>query len=277
MRAAFYTCVLSLCAMVFATDARAAFISYSADIFSSAHADSETSLEGDFVIPFSGLEFLTLPRFDATQGTLLGVQLGLQSSFSASLRGSDFDTESESFFPFFFTSNDALASARTNWGMEVNVFDPGTNVVMNRTMADDCYRYEEDFISGPDNDNLGCVFETSQGGDFNWDFPVFNFALTDFIGADPLNFYTFLSGETFGFCDDDDDGDSCFVSSSVSWSGNLTVTYEYQTPGDPGDPNDPNDPGVPLSEPGTFGVLAGGLALLALQRRRIRALRQPAN
>ncbi len=278
MRAAFYTCVLSLCAMAVATDARAALISYSADMGGSVHGDSEQPLEGEFVIPFSLAQFFTLPRFDASLGSLLGVQMRLESQFNARLGGSDLDLEAESFFPFFFTSNDASVSARTNWGMEVNVFDPGFNVVMNRTMADSCSRSEESIISGPDNDNIGCNIEVTQSDDFNWDFPTLSFALTDFVGADPLNFYTFISGETFGFCDNDDEGDLCGVSSSVLWSGDVTVTYEYQAPTGPGggDPGDPGDPGVPVSEPGTLGVLAAGVVLLVLQRRR-RPRRQPAN
>jgi hypothetical protein len=274
MRAAFYTCVLSLCAMAFATDARAAFISYSAEVNGSANDGLTDSVTGEFLVPFSSLEFLTLPRFNAALGTLQGVQLSLASTFSARLGGNDLDLESESFFPFFFTSNDAGLSARLNWGMEVNVFDPGVNVIMNRTMADDCYRYEEDFISGPDNDNIGCNIEVYSADDFNWDFPVFNFALADFIGLDPLNFYTLTTAELFGACDSDDDGDTCGVSASILWSGDLTVTYQYLAPTGPGDPG---DPGVPLSEPGTLGVLAAGLALLVLQRRRIRVRRQPAN
>jgi hypothetical protein len=279
MRAAFYTCVLSLCAMAFATDARAALISHTTDFTAAGHGDSEAGFNGEYLFPFSEVQFHTLERFDPTQGTLLGVQLGLRSDFSARLNGNDFDSEAESFLPFFFTSNDASVSGRTNWGMELNLFDPGTNVVMNRTMADQCSRFEEDIVSGPDNDNTACLFETTQSGDFDWDFSLIGFTLADFIGADPLNFYTFVSGETFGFCDNDDDGDVCGVSSSILWSGDLTVTYEFLAPNptDPTDPNDPNDPGVPVTEPGTFGVLAAGLALLALQRRRTRVRAQPAN
>jgi hypothetical protein len=281
MRAAFYPCVLSLCAMAFATDARAAFISYSAEVNGGAHDDLTGSLTGEFVVPFSGLDFGTLRRFDAALGTLQGVQLRLESTFSAHLRGSDLDLEAESFFPFFFTSNDASLSARMNWGMELNVFDPGTTVIMNRTMADSCSRFEEDIISGPDNDNIGCNFEVTQSGAFNWDFPAFSFPLASFIGADPLNFYTRTTGEAFGVCDFDDDGDLCGLSASVLWSGDLIVTYEYLAPdpggggGGPGGPGDPGNPGVPVSEPGTLGVLAAGLALLVLQRRRTRRMRQP--
>jgi hypothetical protein len=269
MRAAFYTCVLSLCAMAFAADARAALISYSAEVNGSANDGLTDSVSGEFLVPFSSLEFLTLPRFDAALGTLQAVQLSLESSFSARLSGNDLDLESESFFPFFFTSNDAGLGARLNWGMEVNVFDPGTTVIMNRTMADDCYRYEEDFISGPDNDNIGCNIEATSGDAFNWDFPVFNFPLADFIGLDPLNFYTRTTAELFGACDSDDDGDVCGISASVLWSGDLTVTYEFLAPNPGGGPGDPGDPGVPLSEPGTLGVLAAGLFVLVLQRRRI--------
>jgi hypothetical protein len=252
---------------------RAAVISFAVD-FDQQSGGGIDSTGGEFVDNFGDLDFIALPRFDALLGTLQNVSLVLNSSFGLQLSGRALDLDAESFIPFLLRHNDTNLAARATASMLVRLFDPdGSNVVMNRTVADSCQDSISQIIGGPDNGFAGCALALgspfgylSDAGAFNWEFPAHSFGLADFQGADPINLYAQSIGSVFGFCDDDDVGDHCQGSARLNWSGAITVTYDYLAR----EIEDGGGNGTSVPEPSTLALLGSALLGVALRRRRCR-------
>lgn len=220
----------------------------------------------------SDVQFLELPRFDPTLGTLEDVEIQFQSDYVVFMLLQAFDGRPEATFipvpPFVINAhNDAGIDVSVEGSLRVQLFDPSssTTTLNFPSVNGFCYELISDAVDASCLDN---VFSPST---YDALMPLGALGLLDFVGTDPINLLTALNGTFSGVCDSDDVGDECELGVRITWSGLVGVTYTYGIDGG-GDPPGGGDDGNSVPEPTTL-VLFGLAGLgLALSRRRSKAL-----
>lgn len=236
-------------------------------IFYSTPFIVEDASSGPVVDSFSGtlsdVQFLELPRFDPALGTLEGVEIQVQSDYQIFIRERASDDVVEVGIIFIdVPHNDAGIDASVQGSLRVQLQDPfGIATPFNFPSANTfCYTS----IAAP----VSCNKELL-GSPSTYDalLPLGALGLLDFVGSDPINLFTLLNGTFSGVCDGDDEGDECVLGVAISWSGLVGVTYTYGIDGG-GDPPWGGGGGNTVPEPDSNLLIAIGLVLLALLRRR---------
>lgn len=236
------------------------------------------NVEGNFGATLRSVSLLSLPRFDASLGTLTGVQIGFDTRYDAFLQLSADDTRVESDFsplPPFITGdrNDSLVGATLAADFELSLFDPAGGSGRRSLSLDGGCGVR---LSGDEAyDSTACTDFQLQNGSFGGSFALGALALSQFIGFDPINLSAFIDGRLTGVCDSDDAGDICTVREALlGWTGTVQVTYTYDTPppgGGTGGGDGGTGGGTPgagtVPEPATGVLTATALAALALRRR----------
>ncbi len=234
-------------------------------------------VEGSFGATLRSLALAALPRFDATLGTLTGVQIDFDTRYYSYLQVTADDTrveaDSSPLPPFIGNDrNDSLIGATLSADFELSLFDPagGTG---RRSISYDAGCGVR--LSGDEAyDSTACSDFNLVNGSFNGSLGLGALALSQFIGADPLNLSAFIDGRLTGLCDSDDRGDLCVVKEALlGWAGTVQVSYTYDTapPGGGGGAGEGGTGGGtgggPVPEPGTGALAATALAVLAFRRR----------
>ncbi len=159
--------------------------------------------------------------------------------------------------------NDAGIDASVEGSLRIQLFDPSSSITtLNFPLVNGfCYKLisEAEAVSCFDN-----VFSSST---YNALMPLGALGLVDFVGTDPINLFTALNGTFSGVCDSDDLADECQLSVRIDWLGLVGVTYTYGI-GGRGDPPGGGGGGNTVPEPDSNLLIAIGLVLLALLRRR---------
>jgi hypothetical protein len=217
---------------------------------------------------------LSLPRFDATLGTLQSVSLDFESTWFLRMQANASDTNSEVEFGFPpFRVNDAHQTTEAISLLQVRLNDPASATrtfftpLIEASCSDTSTGSLIEFLTA------GCRANNTSSGFFSGS--LLGPALSSFIGTDPLDLFVGMSSTaTMVDCDDDDDdgGDRCSSDSSTSWEGSVRVAYSYlpfeEPPGNGGsDPGHGGDP-TPVSEPDTLPLLAAALLLMGLGAAR---------
>lgn len=259
------------------TSATVLFYSTPFSVTDSIVSDVGASFSGTL----SGSQPLALPRFDPIFGTLQAVEIGFQSDYEIKLYVGAHDDDPETFLSIH-TRIDAGIDASVDGSLRVQLQDPSSSsTILNfPSVNGSCYEQQ----TGPLLDGYISCHDYASSGSSTYDalMPLGALGLTDFVGTDPINLFTALNGTFSGTCDSDD-GDSgehdyCeILQASIDWSGLVGVTYTYAIDGGGGDPtggggSDGGSHMVP--EPGTNLLIAIGLSLLALLRRRPAAMKR---
>lgn len=177
---------------------------------------------------------LSLDRFDAALGTLLGVAIWFESDWSLTSTIHAYDTR--------FGTSTASGFGKSVSNLQVRLIDPSLEVVWNNeTIVVNC------------KDNPECQASDSASGAFDGSFDLGGFGLSDFIGSDLLDFRIvrtlradLLNCGAF---------DSCWQKNSGNaWTGSVNVEYSYST----------------VPEPATMALMGIGLAGLGAGRLRKR-------
>ncbi|MDP1645792.1 MAG: choice-of-anchor E domain-containing protein [Thiobacillus sp.] len=221
-------------------------------------------VEGSFSGTLSASQLLELPRFDPTLGTLQGVEIEFQSNYEVFILGEARDTRGEFVFFPFGESNDAGIDASVEGSLRVQLFDPSSSTTTLNIPSVNAFCYESISVAEP----VLCLAQTSSTANaYNALMPLGALGLLDFVGADPINLFTSLGGTFFGTCDGDDLADECALQVRINWFGLVGVTYTYGIDGG-GDPPGGGGGGNTVPEPDSNLLIAIGLVLLALLRRR---------
>lgn len=250
----------------------AAVLTHSTAFVGDARYDG--NVEGSFGATLRAVSLMSLPRFDATLGTLTGVQIGFDTRYDAFLQLTANDTRVESDFsplPPFITGdrNDSLVGATLAADFQLSLFDPAGGSGRRSLSLDGGCGVR---LSGDEAyDSTACTDFQLQNGSFDGSFALGALALSQFIGFDPINLSAFIDGRLTGTCDNDDAGDICTVREALlGWTGTVQVTYTYDTP-PPGGGDGGTGGGTPgggtVPEPATGVLTATALAALALRRR----------
>jgi hypothetical protein len=239
----------------------------------------EGTVEGSFGATLRAVSLMSLPRFDATLGTLTGVQIGFDTRYDAFLQLTANDTRVESDFtplPPFITGerNDSLVGATLAAAFQLSLFDPAGGSGRRSLSLDGGCGVR---LSGDEAyDSTACTDFQLQNGSFAGSLALGALALSQFIGFDPINLSAFIDGRLSGVCDSDDGGDICTVREALlGWTGTVQVTYTYDTPppggggtgGGEGGTGGGGTGGGTVPEPATGVLTATALAALALRRR----------
>ena len=227
---------------------------------------------------------LSLPRFDATLGTLQSVSLDFESTWFLGVHANASDTDSEVVFGFPpFRVNDAHQTTEGISLLQVRLNDPASATrsfftpLVEASCTDSSTGNLFEFLTA------GCRGDATSNGVFSGS--LLGPALTSFIGTDPLDLFVGMSSTTTMVeCDDDDDdgGDRCSSDASTSWEGAVRLVYTYQPfdvpPGNGGGGGDPGTgPGgnpVAVPEPDTLPLMALSLMVMGLfATRRARPIR----
>jgi hypothetical protein len=254
--------------LVSAQSASAALITYSADFSVGGFVccDSEggpVQYTGETSFNSSQTVGAALQRFDATLGTLTGVEISLASAHRRTVQLQAVDDD----FNFDFPPYDASAEFSLVEVLQVRRTDPSS---LTRTFFDSLNGSCSDgsFFDVADCSVFG---HTGVAGDFNEPLLTSGLAtgpLSSYIGVDPLDFTFTMTDTLILDCDSDDDGDRCYLLSTVgNWFGSITASYTY-TPYTPPGGGDGGGGTTPVDEPGVFSLLGLGLAGLALRMRR---------
>jgi hypothetical protein len=273
-------------------DAQAVPITIS-DSESGAHSvwsnSASTNRYSDFVIQDSRSSIVQFAKFDSSLGTLLSAELTLNSTashpsrtvFLPEVSGLPIelplgaiaqDTERELHGPLnLWAYYDARVSYRADYRLTVDPLNSNLFTLVAAEAAFGSCAQSEDLIFDIGNTNPYCTAGNNGSplADFNYTWgPLSGADLAQFIGNDLLQFDTRMTGDAYGHCDDDV-GDYCRVNLAMNWNWDLSLSYTYE-PGVPdtgGENGGGGDP-VPVSEPGTVGMLSLALFGLVARRRR---------
>lgn len=216
----------------------------------------------------SDFELLELPRFNQTLGSLQGVEIEFQSDYEVIILGQAGDLRGEWDLipvpPFVINErNDAGIDASVGGSLQVQLFDPSNSTTTLNFPSVNGFCYE----SNSDGDPVSCLNNVFSPSTYDALMPLGALGLLDFVGTDPINLSTALNGTFSGVCDGDDVGDECELGVRINWFGLVGVTYTYEVDGR-GDPPGGGDGGNTVPEPDSNLLIAIGLVLLALLRRR---------
>jgi hypothetical protein len=227
---------------------------------------------GNYSVNLLDTQFLNLPRFDSTLGTLQAAQVSFSSSYFKGIfeLGAYDDFEETDFSPLPpFTGNDrndTSITATVDASYQIVLFDPSSSSRTLNTPALQASCFDD---TRDGNGDVSCqTSPVSASGGFGGTLPTGAINLMDFIGPDPLDLYVLLTGSLDGSCDSDDRGDACYVSGGGAvWSGTVSVSYTYDDDGGNGTPGGGgNGGGTTVPEPGTYLLFLIGFAALALGR-----------
>jgi hypothetical protein len=268
----------ALCA-VYLVDAGAVPITIS-DSKSGAHTlwtnSALTNRYSDFVLQESESSVVQFAKFDSSLGTLLSAELTLTSTtwhptallllpevsglpIDLPLGALAQDTERSLHGALnLWAYYDARVSYRADYQLTVDPLNSNLFSAMAVEAAfDSCARSEDLFLDiGSQNPHCLAGNNGSPLGDYSYTWgPLSGIDLTQFIGNDSLLFDTRMTGDAYGYCDDDDVGDYCRVNLAMNWGWDLSLSYTYE-PGVPGTGGGGGGDPVSVSEPGSVALLS---------------------
>jgi hypothetical protein len=255
------TVMALLVSLVVSTNTWAAVVFYSTP-FSVTDVVSDP-VAGGFSGTLSDSQPLELPRFAPTLGTLQAVEIQFQSSYQVFILGEARDLRGE-FIAFpFGGSNDTGIDASVEGVLRIQLFEPSSSSTTLNIPSVNAFCYEAIDEAEP----VSCLAQPpTTATAYSALMPLGALGLPEFVGTDPINLFTLLSGTFSGTCDSDDTHDECALGVRIDWSGLVGVTYTYAAtqPGDPAGGGGSNT----VPEPASILLIAIGPIMLALIRRR---------
>lgn len=156
---------------------------------------------------------VSIDRFDASLGTLLGVEISFESEWSLTSTVNAYDTR----FGNFLT----VGRGKSVSNQQIRLIDPFREIQRNNEVERSTCR-----------DRPTCRDSDTASGSFNGAFALTDFSLSDFIGIDPLDFRVIrtLTADLYN-CGGNDTHDSCWQkNSNNAWGGDIHVAYTYSVP-----------------------------------------------
>jgi hypothetical protein len=189
--------------------------------------------------PVSGSTLLNFNQFNPALGTLTGVNFGLVSS----------NTTTAAIFARNEEASQAAGTTDNFSSFQVQVNSPNLGTLFGPQPG-----HASAFCTAEGTSNFSCTDAESVNQSFNGNFVVPGGSIGAFVGPGTFNANLLFSSSLETTCGATSECDD--LGSSISWSGTLTVQYTF------------NAAATGVSEPSALLLFGGGIAGLALARRR---------